>query len=56
MCLACHGDPQKDIQPAVLQTISKLYPDDKAIGYKEGDLRGAWHIIFRNNSQPTTAL
>lgn len=56
MCLACHGDPQKDIQPAVLQTISKLYPDDKAIGYKEGDLRGAWHIIFRNNSQPTAGL
>ncbi len=57
MCLACHGDPQKDMQPTVVQAINHLYPDDRAINYKEGDLRGAWHIIFRNNSnEPISRL
>lgn len=38
-CLQCHGS-EKEIHPAVLTAISKHYPDDRATGYREGDLRG----------------
>lgn len=34
-CLACHGD--KDARPAF---IKEKYPDDRAFGYRAGDLRG----------------
>jgi hypothetical protein len=39
-CTKCHGDI-KDINPKVKEIISKAYPNDKAIGFKVGDLRGA---------------
>ena len=29
-----------------LPRIEKLYPDDKAMGYHEGELRGLWKITF----------
>jgi len=37
-CLACHG---QKLDPAVAAKIRKLYPQDKATGFKTGDLRGA---------------
>lgn len=37
-CLACHG---QKLDPAVAAKINKLYPQDKATGFKTGDLRGA---------------
>ena len=42
-CLICHGD-QSLIKPDIHNEILKLYPDDKAIGYKEGDFRGLIRI------------
>jgi len=39
-CLNCHGS-ETDIMPEVKQLIAQEYSDDKAIGYKIGDLRGA---------------
>ena len=39
VCLKCHGDPQK-IDKKVKEIISSKYPNDKAIGFKEGSLRG----------------
>ena len=39
-CLNCHGS-ENEIMPEVKQLISQAYPDDKAVGYKIGDLRGA---------------
>jgi Protein of unknown function (DUF3365) len=47
MCLNCHGTPGKDIKPATLAGIKEFYPDDLAINYRPGDLRGVWHIIFK---------
>lgn len=44
LCLQCHGDPAEDIAPETLAAIRRLYPDDKATGYKVGDLRGAWRV------------
>ncbi|WP_457606615.1 Tll0287-like domain-containing protein [Nitratifractor sp.] len=38
-CLKCHG-PVEKIDPKVRETIAKHYPEDKAVGFKEGDLRG----------------
>ena len=36
-CLACHGS---DIAEPVRVAIAERYPDDKATGFAEGDLRG----------------
>jgi len=42
-CLNCHGS-ETDIMPEVKNLIAQNYPDDKAIGYKPGELRGAVSI------------
>ena len=39
-CLACHGEPEA-IAPEVHRILAELYPDDRAIGYSAGQLRGA---------------
>jgi membrane fusion protein (multidrug efflux system) len=40
MCLACHGE---SIEPAVAAKLAALYPDDRATGFRAGELRGlAW--------------
>lgn len=41
-CLICHGSKLK---PKVAAIIDKYYPNDKARGYKAGDIRGAFSII-----------
>ncbi len=46
MCLNCHGSVPGQVQPDVLKVIDSLYPGDLARQYKEGELRGAWHIRF----------
>ncbi|TWT61689.1 cytochrome c peroxidase [Rubinisphaera italica] len=38
-CLACHG-PTESIAADVRSKLSELYPDDRATGFNEGDLRG----------------
>ncbi|BCW96804.1 MAG: hypothetical protein KatS3mg018_2286 [Fimbriimonadales bacterium] len=45
LCLECHGDP-KTIQPEVRRLIRQNYPDDKATGYKQGELRGAFSVTI----------
>ena len=40
MCVACHGTPEQ-ISPEVQAKLKALYPDDRAVGYKPGELRGA---------------
>jgi len=42
-CLNCHGN-QTDMMPEVNNLIAQAYPQDKATGYKVGDLRGAVSI------------
>ncbi len=39
-CLNCHGGAN-DMMPEVKELIAKTYPNDKAVGYNIGDLRGA---------------
>ncbi len=40
MCTACHGTPEQ-ISPEVQAKLKALYPDDRAVGYQPGELRGA---------------
>ncbi len=42
VCLACHG---KSLAPEVEAKVAELYPDDKATGFSEGDLRGAFVVV-----------
>lgn len=42
-CLTCHGDENK-MSDEIKNLLSEKYPDDKAVGYKSGDLRGAISI------------
>lgn len=37
VCLACHGT---NINPALKAEIQKLYPEDQAVGFEAGSLRG----------------
>jgi hypothetical protein len=37
VCLKCHG---ANIDPKIAEGLKHAYPNDKAIGFKEGDLRG----------------
>ncbi|MEN8206305.1 MAG: DUF3365 domain-containing protein [Pseudomonadota bacterium] len=41
LCLACHGE---QVDSVTRTRLEKLYPHDKAMGYKEGDIRGAFSI------------
>jgi len=40
-CLACHGGK---LSSEVVAKLDDLYPEDKARGYKAGDIRGAFTI------------
>jgi hypothetical protein len=48
MCMNCHGTPGVQIQKITQTKITELYPADQAVNFKEGDLRGVWHIIFKD--------
>jgi len=43
-CLACHG--AKKTRP---QFILEKFPADRAFGFKEGDLRGVYHVWFKGS-------
>lgn len=49
MCLQCHGKPETNIKPDVLKTLTLLYPEDKAKGYSENQVRGIWNVSFKKN-------
>jgi hypothetical protein len=43
LCLNCHGDPDK-LSPEVKAKLAAEYPDDKAVGYSVGMLRGVLSV------------
>lgn len=46
-CLDCHGLlSEGDIFPEVLAAINEKYPNDKAVNFELGDVRGMWKISF----------
>jgi hypothetical protein len=48
-CLACHG-PKEQIAADVLAQLNKLYPDDQAVDFNEGDLRGWFWVDVPDRS------
>lgn len=54
-CLKCHGEPGTDIAQEDLELIQGLYPEDKATGYRPGELRGMWSIYFPKGKVPVKA-
>lgn len=40
LCTNCHGTPDR-ISAAVSAQLKALYPDDRAVGYRVGEIRGA---------------
>ncbi len=49
LCLVCHG---KNIEPDLYKKIKQLYPDDKAIGFAQCDIRGSFIVTkkYGNNN------
>ena len=39
LCLSCHG-PAEQLSPAVKAALGQNYPNDRATGYSEGQIRG----------------
>ncbi len=47
-CLACHGTIGKEVTVKTDSILKALYPNDKATGFKIGDLRGIVNITFES--------
>lgn len=45
-CLKCHGKTS-DLDSGALQQIQLKYPNDLAIGYEQGQLRGLWKVTMQ---------
>lgn len=45
VCLTCHGDPTL-MDKNLVQKIKAIYPNDKAVGYREGDFRGVVRVTI----------
>lgn len=43
LCLRCHGE---NIDAKLKKVLRKYYPKDQAVGYRLGELRGAFSIIL----------
>jgi hypothetical protein len=50
LCLTCHGAPE-EIDPEVAAVVARHYPEDRAVGFALGDLRGIVSVAV-----PTSAL
>jgi hypothetical protein len=44
LCLNCHGTPDR-VSDAVSTRLKALYPDDRAVGYRAGEIRGAITLL-----------
>jgi len=44
-CVGCHGDPKK-LSGAIQAALTELYPLDQAVGFKPGELRGAYSVTI----------
>jgi hypothetical protein len=43
LCLTCHGS---QLSAEVSETLARLYPDDAATGFAEGDFRGLFWVEY----------
>ncbi|MFA5939974.1 MAG: DUF3365 domain-containing protein [Sinimarinibacterium sp.] len=49
MCVTCHGPT---LAPEVATVIKSRYPDDEAVGFTPGSLRGAFVVEWRASEPP----
>jgi hypothetical protein len=49
LCLTCHGET---LAPELAAAIARGYPNDQATGFKLGDLRGAFRVVWPAASEP----
>jgi len=50
LCVTCHG---ANLAPDVAAEIARLYPDDQAVGFSVGELRGAFTVRIPMQSVAT---
>jgi len=50
MCLQCHGDPA-GFSADVRAALKERYPDDRATGYTENELRGVIQVRIHQHSE-----
>lgn len=43
LCLNCHGSPDQ-LAEGVPEALERLYPDDEAVGFSQGELRGLLRV------------
>lgn len=46
-CTRCHGKMGSEIDPDNYDVIKSLYPEDSAINFTRGELRGIWSVSFK---------
>jgi hypothetical protein len=51
LCLTCHGE---SLAPELAAAIARDYPGDAATGFKSGELRGAFRVVWPAASEPAT--
>jgi hypothetical protein len=51
LCLTCHGET---VAPELAAAIARDYPGDEATGFKQGELRGAFSVVWPASAGPAT--
>lgn len=49
-CTQCHG-PLEEIDPAARAILAERYPEDRAVGYRAGDLRGVLRVSMPRSAR-----
>ena len=44
LCLNCHGSRSTEVALETLEAIDERYPEDAAVNYRMGELRGLWKV------------
>jgi hypothetical protein len=47
ICASCHG-PEPALGPGVRMRLAKRYPEDRAVGFHDGDIRGWFWVVVPN--------
>jgi hypothetical protein len=50
-CAACHGARER-LEPAIVKELKDRYPEDQALDFKEGDLRGWFWVEVPKQPRP----
>jgi len=49
LCVTCHG---ATLAPGIAAAVAADYPEDAATGFAPGELRGAFHVVWRTSPAP----